>query len=194
MRQRRATRQHRRAMYERRDNSPSRRGHPSRSHGGWRGRVQDMDHISGIFTFKNDAYVIPIHRVMFHCSVVNDVCRRWTLVKEQVELKCHILEMSNFVMKLLNGEDIDRIIDMHEIIGQKMIKIDVHVSGSEEIVTFRACGEQSSGKMASLSQSPMSPPPMSCMRGHGYCIMVSVSHVFFLLLTLLVDLVHDNSM
>ncbi|MQM15022.1 hypothetical protein Taro_047956, partial [Colocasia esculenta] len=103
-----------------------------------------MDCIPAIFTFKNEAYVIPIHRGMKICSVVNDVCRRWTLVKEQVELKCHILKMSNSVMKLLNGEDIDRIINMHEILGQKMISIDVHVSGSEEIITFRASGEQSS--------------------------------------------------
>ncbi|MQM04433.1 hypothetical protein Taro_037230 [Colocasia esculenta] len=34
----------------------------------------------------------------------------------------------------------------------------------------RASGEQSFGKMASPSQSPISPPPMRCMRGHGYCI------------------------
>ncbi|MQL75287.1 hypothetical protein Taro_007649 [Colocasia esculenta] len=34
----------------------------------------------------------------------------------------------------------------------------------------RASGEESSGKMASPSQSPMPPPPMRCMIGHGYCI------------------------
>ncbi|MQM20420.1 hypothetical protein Taro_053440 [Colocasia esculenta] len=51
-----------------------------------------------------------------------------------------------------------------------MINIDVHVSGSEEIVTFKASGKQSFGKMASPSQFPISPPPMRCMRGHGYCI------------------------
>ncbi|MQM13451.1 hypothetical protein Taro_046379, partial [Colocasia esculenta] len=138
--------------------------------GGWRGRLEDMDRILVIFTFKNDAYVIPMHRGMELCSVVNDVCRRWTLVKEQVELKCHIPEMSNSFMKLLIGEDIDRIIDMHEILGQKLINIDVNVSGSEEIVTFRASREQSSGKMGSPSQSLISPPAMRCMRGHGYCI------------------------
>ncbi|MQL86214.1 hypothetical protein Taro_018741, partial [Colocasia esculenta] len=68
---------------------------PDAANGGWWGRVHDMDHILGIFTFKNDAYVIPIHR---------------------------------------------------------------------------ASGEQFSGKMATPSQSPISPPPMRCMRGHGYCI------------------------
>ncbi|MQL99158.1 hypothetical protein Taro_031881 [Colocasia esculenta] len=38
----------------------------------------------------------------------------------------------------IHREDIDRIIDMHEILGQKMINIDVHVSGSEEISIWRA--------------------------------------------------------
>ncbi|MQL95750.1 hypothetical protein Taro_028419 [Colocasia esculenta] len=103
-----------------------------------------MDHILEVFTFKNEVYVISIHRGMKICSIVDDVCRRWTLVKEQVELKCHILEMNNSVMKLLNGEDIDRTIDMHAILGEKMINIDVHVSGSVEIISFRASGEQSS--------------------------------------------------
>ncbi|MQM04102.1 hypothetical protein Taro_036895 [Colocasia esculenta] len=88
--------------------------------------------------------MIPIHRGMKICSIVDDVCRRWTLVKEQVELKCHISEMSNSAMKLLNGEDIDRIIDMHEILGQKIINIDVQVFGLEEIISFRASEEQSS--------------------------------------------------
>ncbi|MQL90611.1 hypothetical protein Taro_023212 [Colocasia esculenta] len=138
--------------------------------GGWQGRLKDMDCIPKIFTFKNDAYVIPMHRGMELCSIVNDVSRRWTLVKDEVELKCHIPEMSNSFMKLLTGDDIDRIIDMHEILGQKLVNIDVNVSGSEEIVTFRAFGEQSSGKMGSPSQSPISPPVMRCIRGHGYCI------------------------
>ncbi|MQM13107.1 hypothetical protein Taro_046028, partial [Colocasia esculenta] len=128
-----------------------------------------MDRISGIFTFKNDVYVIPMHRGMELCSILNDVCRRWTLVKDEVGLKCHIPEMSNSFMKLLSGDDIDRIIDMHEILGQKLINIDVNVSCSKVIITFRAFGEQSSSKMGSPSQSPISPPTMRCMRGHGYC-------------------------
>ncbi|MQM15530.1 hypothetical protein Taro_048478 [Colocasia esculenta] len=41
--------------------------------------------------------------------------------------------MSNSFMKLLTGDDIDRIIDMHEILRQKLINNDVNVSGSEEI-------------------------------------------------------------
>ncbi|MQM18629.1 hypothetical protein Taro_051624 [Colocasia esculenta] len=37
-------------------------------------------------------------------------------------------------------------------------------------MTRIASGEQSSGKMASSNQSPISPPPMRCVRGHSYCI------------------------
>ncbi|MQL70823.1 hypothetical protein Taro_003099 [Colocasia esculenta] len=104
----------------------------------------NINRVPGIFTYKNDAYVIPIHRGMEISCILDDVCTRWTLMKDQVELKCRIPGMGNSVMKLLNGGDIDRIIDMHEIIGSKMINIEVHVFGSEEVLSIRASAEQSS--------------------------------------------------
>ncbi|MQM04612.1 hypothetical protein Taro_037414 [Colocasia esculenta] len=104
----------------------------------------DMNRVPEIFIYKNEAYVIPIHRDMKFSGILDDVCTRWTLMKDQMELKCRIPDMGNSVMKLLNGGDIDRIIDMHEIIGSKMINIKVHVFGSEEVLSIRASAEQSS--------------------------------------------------
>ncbi|MQM03802.1 hypothetical protein Taro_036585, partial [Colocasia esculenta] len=106
--------------------------------------VPDMTRVPGIFTYKNEAYVIPIHRGMEISGILDDVCSRWTIMKDQVELKCRIPDMGNSVMKLLNGGDIDRIIDMHEILGSKMINIEVGVFGSEEVLSIRASAEQSS--------------------------------------------------
>ncbi|MQM11173.1 hypothetical protein Taro_044077, partial [Colocasia esculenta] len=103
-----------------------------------------MNRVPGIFTYKNEAYVIPIYRGMEISGILDDVCTRWTLIRDQVELKCRIPDMGNSVMKLLNGGDIDRIIDMHEILGSKMINIEVHVFGSEEVLSIRSSAEQSS--------------------------------------------------
>ncbi|MQL98583.1 hypothetical protein Taro_031295 [Colocasia esculenta] len=68
-----------------------------------------MDYIPNIFTYKNEAYVIHMLRGMDFTELVDEVCNRWSLIKEQVELKCMIPENFHSMMRMLNGTDIDRI-------------------------------------------------------------------------------------
>ncbi|MQL86143.1 hypothetical protein Taro_018682 [Colocasia esculenta] len=69
-------------------------------------------------------------------AIVSDVCNRWTLSTEKVELKCIIPEQCNSKMTMTSGEDVDRMIDMHAMLNSKIMNVEVHVPSSQDVLSI----------------------------------------------------------
>ncbi|MQM20550.1 hypothetical protein Taro_053574, partial [Colocasia esculenta] len=109
-----------------------------------------MDRLPGIFNYKDEAYVIHLHRGMALDDIVSDVCKRWTLSAEKVELKCRIPEQYNSKMTMTSGEDVDRMIDMHAMLNSRIMNVEVHVSSPQDVLTIRPSSALSSGNASNV--------------------------------------------
>ncbi|MQM10558.1 hypothetical protein Taro_043450, partial [Colocasia esculenta] len=79
----------------------------------------NMDKISGIFSCKDEAFVIHLYWGIGLDVVVSDVCNRWKLCIDKVEFRCVVPDFTSSKMRITNGEDIDRMVDMHINLGAK---------------------------------------------------------------------------
>ncbi|MQM09814.1 hypothetical protein Taro_042695, partial [Colocasia esculenta] len=104
----------------------------------------DMDHIPAICTYKGEAYVIHVHRDIELDGIVMDICSRWRLDARKLQLKC-MIPQSNSSMRIFSGDDMNRMIDMHSMLGSKLMNMEVCIQGVEESMSFRVSVEQSSG-------------------------------------------------
>ncbi|MQM09742.1 hypothetical protein Taro_042621, partial [Colocasia esculenta] len=104
----------------------------------------DMDRIPAICTYKGEAYVIHVHRDIELDGIVMDICSRWRLDARKLELKC-MIPQSNSSMQIFSGDDMNRMIDMHSMLGSKLMNMEVSIQGVEESMSFRVSVEQSSG-------------------------------------------------
>ncbi|MQM16612.1 hypothetical protein Taro_049571 [Colocasia esculenta] len=112
-----------------------------------------MDWIPGIFSYKDEAYVIHLHKGMTLDDIVSDVCNRWTLSAEKVELKYIIPEQCNSKMTMTSGEDVDRMIDMHAMLNSKTMNVEVHVPSSQDVLSIRPSSALSSGSINNVLAS-----------------------------------------
>ncbi|MQL92004.1 hypothetical protein Taro_024619, partial [Colocasia esculenta] len=110
----------------------------------------EMDRLPGIFNYKDEAYVIHLHRGMTLDDIVSDVCKRWTLSAEKVELKCIIPEQYNSKMTMTSGEDVDKMIDMHAMLNSRIMNVEVHVSSPQDVLTIRPSSALSSGSASNV--------------------------------------------
>ncbi|MQL85335.1 hypothetical protein Taro_017845, partial [Colocasia esculenta] len=110
----------------------------------------EMDRLPGIFYYKDEAYVIHLHRGMTLDDIVSDVCKRWTLSTEKVELKCRIPEQYNSKLTMTSGEDVDRMIDMHAMLNSRIMNVEVHVSSPQDVLTIRPSSALSSGSASNV--------------------------------------------
>ncbi|MQM08023.1 hypothetical protein Taro_040872 [Colocasia esculenta] len=102
----------------------------------------EMDRILGIFSYKDEAYVIHLHKGMTLDDIVSDVYNRWTLSAEKVELKCIIPEQCNSKMTMTSGEVVDRMIDVHAMLNSKIMNVEVHVPSSQDVLSISGTLEQ----------------------------------------------------
>ncbi|MQM08631.1 hypothetical protein Taro_041489 [Colocasia esculenta] len=96
----------------------------------------DMDRIPAICTYKGEAYVIHVHRDIKLDGIVMDICSRWRLDARKLELKC-MIPQSNSSMRIFSGDDMNRMIDMHSMLGSKLMSMEVSIQGVEESMSFR---------------------------------------------------------
>ncbi|MQL97345.1 hypothetical protein Taro_030031 [Colocasia esculenta] len=113
----------------------------------------EMDRIPCIFNYKDEAYVIHLHGGMTLDDIVSDVCKRWTLSAEKVELKCIIPEQCNSKITMTSGEDVDRMIDMHAMLNSKIMNVEVHVPSSQGVLSIRPSSALSSGSINNVLAS-----------------------------------------
>lgn len=95
-----------------------------------------MDRIPAICTYKGEAYVIHVHRDIELDGIVMDICSRWRLDARKLELKC-MIPQSNSSMRIFSGDDMNRMIDMHSMLGSKLMSMEVSIQGVEESMSFR---------------------------------------------------------
>ncbi|MQL95883.1 hypothetical protein Taro_028559 [Colocasia esculenta] len=111
----------------------------------------NMDKIPGIFSYRDEAFVIHLYRGIGLDVVVSDVCNRWKLCIDKVEFRCVVPELTSSKMRITNGEDIDRMVDMHISLGAKVMNVEVIIHGEEELISTRLSSVHSSGSNSQLS-------------------------------------------
>ncbi|MQM16960.1 hypothetical protein Taro_049923 [Colocasia esculenta] len=76
---------------------------------------------------------------------------QWKLCIDKVEFRCVVPELTSSKMRITNGEDIDRMVDMHISLGAKVMNVEVIIHGEEELISTRLSSVHSYGSNSQLS-------------------------------------------